>query len=114
MLIDAIYERLKAGSIKRVVVFGDSMKVPAPPYVVIKPEADLGNETRRIRIIAHANQGQQAVLEAYMQELTALLKRYNLRNYMERGRNEWTDIIAGNDDETIAMERIFVYPCRLL
>jgi hypothetical protein len=113
MVIDAVYKRLKEGSIKRVVVFGDSEKVPPPPYVVIKSEADTGNETRRIRIIAHVEQGQQRALEEYMNELTALLKRHSMKNYMERGHTEWTDVIAGNDDKTIAMERVFIFPWRL-
>jgi hypothetical protein len=120
MPIDAIYERLKAGSIKRVVLFGDSVKVPPPPYVVIKPEADTGNGTRRIRIIAHADQGQQQLLEDYVfTELSVLLgksvwmtDRNNCRFRLVNS-GAWTEIILGNDDGTIAMERIFILPQRL-
>lgn len=119
MLIDTIYERLKAGSIKRVVVFGDSEQVPPPPYVVIKSEADGGNETRRIRIIVHAAQGRQQILEEYVfTELSVLLgkdvwliDRNNCR--FRLFSSGWTDVILGNDDGTIAMERLFIVPCRL-
>ncbi|MHB9293846.1 hypothetical protein Holit_02965 [Hollandina sp. SP2] len=120
MPIDAVYERLKGGSIKRVVLFGDSMKVPAPPYVVIKPEADTGNETRRIRIIAHAEQGQQTVLEDYVfTELPVLLGKSvwmtdrNKSRFRLVNSGEWTEVMLGNDDKTIAMERVFILPKRL-
>jgi len=114
-MVNDIIARLKGGSIKKVVLFGDSEKMPAPPYVVVKPEADTGNETLRVRIIAHADQGNYNLLNEYVtNELTRLLKRHRMNGRMERGRNEWHGVITGNDDKTIAMERVFVFPRRLM
>jgi len=112
-MVSDIIARLREGSIKRVVLFENSEKMPPPPYVVVKPEADTGNETLRVRIIVHADQGNYDLLDKYVtQELTLLLKRHRMNGRMERGRNEWHGVIEGNDDKTIALERVFVFPRR--
>jgi hypothetical protein len=109
-----IITQLKTGSIKRVVLFGDSPAYPAPPYVVLKYERDpvIG---RRLRIIGHANQGQQDMLDNYMfGELTELLKLKTLNRRRIIDTNDWTDTITGNDDNTISMERIFALPMQIV
>jgi hypothetical protein len=109
MLEKDIFERLKGGSIKKIALFGNGVEMPKPPYVVIKTEA--GEGVKNIRLIVHFNQGEQERLENYLfEELTELMKGFNFNRRFSSAQNEWTGIILGNDDGTIAGERVFTFP----
>jgi len=121
---NAIIERLKTGSIKNVVLFADSMKIPAPPYVVVKPDVGAIPGTRRYRVYVHAQQGHLDTLEKYVfTELPGLLlsneNEPKVRLKDEEGRlfqldsDEWFDVRLEGSDNTIYMERIFFHPFKL-
>ena len=113
-MTDAVIDRLRAGSIKDVVLFGDSPKMPALPHVVVRPEAGVVNGTRSYRITARHKVGHLAALEAYvLGELDGLLDgdiegrdggRYRLHP------NGFTDLTADSKEECIYMERIYLAP----
>jgi hypothetical protein len=118
-MITAIINRLKTGSIREVVLFGDSDRVPEPPYVVVKTETG-PIQNRYIRLIVHMNQGEQDLLEDYIfHELTTLLGKQvwltgrNGGQFRLFNAEMWSEPILGNNDETIAMERVFILPYRL-
>jgi hypothetical protein len=69
-----IIDKIKGGSIKSVVLFGDSDKpMPKPPYVVVKPQPLSG--MKLFVIYAHFKLGQEDELEGYiLEELPGLLK----------------------------------------
>jgi hypothetical protein len=110
---NSIIERLKTGTVKNVVLFADSMKVPSLPYVVVKPETGVIANTRQYRIIIHYQQGMADDLETYtMVEIDKLLPgtiddgkhRYKLY------KCGYTDITVEPHDDTLFMERIFYTP----
>jgi hypothetical protein len=113
-----IVEQLKTGTIKNVAPFG-SKKLPAPPYVVVKPERDPLNRGRMYRIIVHYKPGQNKWLEDYItNDLTDLLDNFSA--YSRHGNyntllteNDYTDIVIDNDDGSISMERTFLLPTRI-
>jgi hypothetical protein len=118
-MITAIINRIKTGSIREVVLFGDSAHVPAPPYVVVKTETG-PIQNRYIRLIVHRNSGEQDLLEDYVfHELTILLGKQVWLTDRNGGRFRllngeiWSEPILGNDDETIVMERLFILPYRI-
>ena len=112
----AVIKRLKEGSIKSVVLFGNSAKVPPPPYVVVKPEPGAGSDRQNFRIIVHRAQGENDLSEAYIfSELPALFARNiwlesNGKKFRLMNNGDWQGPIALNDDGTIAYERIFYAP----
>lgn len=117
-MITKIIERLKTGRIKNVVAYGIE-QLPAPPYVIVRPESDPLNRGRRYRIIIHMNPGQQTFLEDYLfNDLSDLLddfsatSRHNNYNIL-LAENEYVDTIISNSDRTISMERIFLLPSRI-
>ena len=107
-----IITRLKTGSIKSVVGFGE-LNLPKPPYIVVKPEREMAGRGRNYRIIAHYAPGQLAFLEDYIRdEVMTLLDTYGATtrngNYQVcYATEEWSDIIT-NDDGTISMEQCFL------
>jgi hypothetical protein len=107
--------RLQTGTITNVVQFGTSV-LPAPPYVVLKFERDPAGRGRALRVITHYEPDQQKWLEDYVfDQLSDLLLDYVGEtdegvNFRVHGTQEWTDIITGNDDGTISMERVFLLP----
>ncbi|MCL2043338.1 MAG: hypothetical protein FWG89_04270 [Treponema sp.] len=113
----AILNQLKTGSVKKVILFGDSGPVPVPPYVVLKPEPTEENDRQNFRISIHRNPGENDISEAYIfTELPALLSN---RIWMETGSGskfrlmnsgEWNGPLAPEDSETIVYERIFFAP----
>jgi hypothetical protein len=117
MIVNTIIKKLKTGSIKNVVLFSNSMKVPPVPYAVVKPEAGIIKNTRSFRIIAHHDAGHSAILENYIfKELDGLLAgdiedeeggRYKLYP------NGYTDITPEPEGNTIFMERIYYTPLLL-
>ena len=113
MLLNAIIERLKKGSIKNVVAFSDTDVIPKMPYVVVKPENGAIENTRQYRIIVHHTQGRLDELEAYaMNEIDRLLSghisfqgsRYKLY------KGGYTDITVEPQDGTYFFERLFYSP----
>ena len=118
-MVNDIIARLREGSISDVILYADDMQIPSTPYVVVKPEiekdTEKDNETLRIRIIAYAAPGSYDLLEQYISgELSRLLKRKRINGYMERGRSEWTGVTENKEEQTISMERVFMFPYRLL
>lgn len=113
-MVNDIIARLREGSIKKVVLFGDSDKMPPTPYVVVKPEFGAISNTRQFRIIAHAQKGDFDKLNDYvLKELDTLLlggidddegNRYKLYP------NGFTDITPEPDDTTYFMERLYYTP----
>ena len=121
---NAIVERLKTGSIKSVILFADGIKIPPPPYVVVKPEAGTILGTRQCRIFVHTKQGRIDELDKYIfTELPKLLvsneKELRVRLKDEEGRiyqlqsGDWFDVRLEGSDNTIYMERKFFYPFKI-
>jgi hypothetical protein len=120
MVIDAVYKRMKEGSIKRVVVFGDSEKVPPPPYVCVKPEPGAMHDRQNFRVIVHRRQGEQGLLEKYIfEELSDLFNGRVWLDHRDGGKfrvlsgGDWYGPYAEDSDKTIVMERILYVPSRL-
>ena len=113
-MVNEIIARLKEGTIKNVVLFSDSMKIPPPPYVVVKPETGLTANTRQYRIIIYHQQGMFNALEKYtLVEMDELLGGYI--DDKEGGRfrlhkGGYTDITAEPEGNTFFMERIYTVP----
>jgi hypothetical protein len=124
MLAKAIVEKLKTGSIKNAVPFANGMKIPAPPYVVVKPETGAIAGTRQFRLIVHTEQGRIEEIERYVfTELPGLLitgkdgenvilKDGEGRSYRLRS-GDWSDIRAEEQENTICMERVFYIPFKI-
>jgi len=114
-VITKIVEQLKTGTIKNVVPYGVE-QLPAPPYVVVRPERDMLGRGRAYRIIVHMQPGQQIFLEDYvfndlfdlLDNFTATSRNNNYNRLLTE--NDYTDIIISNDDGTISMERVFLLP----
>ena len=113
-MTSAVMDRLKAGSIKDVALFGNSPKMPELPHVVVKPEAGVISGTRSYRITVRHKVGHFAALEAYvLGELGGLLAgdvedcdcgRYRLHP------NGFTDVTPDPGGGCIYMERIYLAP----
>ena len=110
-----IVNKLKEGSIPNVVLFSDTDVFPEMPYVVVKPESGVKENTRSYRIIVHMQKGQLDELEKYtLTELDKLL----LTDYLndEDGSryklfaNGYTDVTAEKIDNTYFMERMYYTP----
>lgn len=111
----AIIKRLKTGKIKNVVEYGS--EPTSVPYVVVKFES--GQTGRMVRVIPHYPQGYGRDLEKYIfNDLSLLLKNWKGTDsygntFVLKETDEYTDIVAKNDDDTISMERVFLVPLRL-
>lgn len=113
-MVNSIIARIKQGSIKSVVLFSDSMKIPPPPYVVVKPEAGAIGGTRQFRVIVHMDRGHFIELDQYtLTELDSLLLggidgedggRYMLYP------SGYTDVTADAQGDTYFMERTYYTP----
>ena len=107
-----IINRLKTGSVKNVLLFGDSMNRNAAPYVVVKPIA--GGGRKLLQIIAHMAVGMQDCLEAYIfRELPALLKEpleAEGKRMTARNTGAWLGPYNDEGDNTLAMSRDFYIP----
>jgi len=119
-LANLIINKLKASTIydkKRdnIILFSDDDVFPEPPYVVVKTETGIMENTRGYRIIAHMTKANADKLENYvLNELDALL----LSDYLddeEGGRYKlyvsgYTDITPEKVDNTYYMERLYYTP----
>ena len=107
-----IIDRLKTGSIKNVLLFGDSFDRRAAPYVVVKPIA--GGDRKLYQIIVHMALGTQDVLEEYiLRELPALLKEpleAEGRKTTARSTGAWLGPYVDEADNSLAMSRDFYIP----
>jgi len=113
-MVNDVIARLEEGSIKSVALFADSMKVPAPPCVIVKPEAGVRSGTRSFRIIVRHAIGKFDALEAYaLGELDRLLlggfDGKSGRRYMMY-RSGFGDVAPDPGGNCIYMERIFCAP----
>jgi len=113
----AVINRLKEGSIKNVILFGDSEKMVSPPYVVVKPEPGANSDKQNFRIIVHRIQGENDFSEKYIFEELPVLFARNIwledgsgKRFRIMNNGDWYGPIAQNDDGTIAYERIFYAP----
>lgn len=119
-MITAIINRLKTGTITTVIPRGTNLVNITPPYVVVwGPELipSPGDEDRgknQYFISAHFSRGYVNQLDDYIyNEVVDLLDKY--RATMRDGRiatlyisGAPSNIIEGNDDETISKERTFI------
>ena len=114
-MLTKIVEKLKTGAIKNVVPYGVA-SLPAPPYIVVRPEADSLGRGRLMRIFIHMSPGYQAILEDYaFNTVPGLLDDFDtddrFGNYNEvLSTPDYGDIVTNNDDGTISMERRFLVP----
>ena len=108
----ALFERLKTGSIKNVLLFGDGMGRYKKPYAVVRPMA--GGDRKLYQIIAHMDLGMQDSLEAYMLcELPELLKaplESGGKQTTARSTGAWAGPYADESDNSIWMSRDFYIP----
>lgn len=115
-LVALIQETLKAGSIPTVIIFGIDT-FPEPPYVCIKPEVGVVDNTRNYKVIAHVAPEFVSGLENYVLiELDSLLlgtltdadgSQYRLRPA------GYDDIRSALDDSTYFMARNYFTPMLL-
>ena len=107
-----IVNRLKTGSVKNVLLFGDGIDRPKEPYVVVKPVA--GGDRKLYQIIVHMALGMQDALEAYiLRELPALLKEpleAGGKKITARNTGVWLGPYVDEGDNTLAMSRDFYIP----
>jgi len=107
-----IINRIKQGSIKTVILFGDSMDRVSAPYAVVKPI--MGGDRKLYQIIVHTEIGTQDILEAYVfRELPTLLKepltvegKQITIHDTKAGMGSYVD----EGDNTLAMSRDFFIP----
>jgi len=111
--VQSVVEQVQTGQITNVVQYGTA-RLPAAPYIVIKPERTW--QGRMLRVIVHMKPDQQKWLEDYVfNKLPDLLSGYEGDtdegvHFRVEMTQEWTDITDGNDDGTISMERLFLLP----
>ena len=120
-MIQEIVDRLKTGSITKVIKFGNTL--PTPPYVVVKPETYNGN--RGVRVIAHYTKGTDEYkinnvigtpMDDYiLTECVNLLSEWEFTDHngiknIVKDAHEITDISAVSDDDTVSMEHMFYVP----
>lgn len=123
-MIDKIVDRINtySASISKpvnAVSFGSVL--PAPPYVVVKEEADAGGAGTAFRIIGHFQAGQQKALQSFMRStisdaLDGFKATSDDGNY-NRLRSDPlalpSTVFAGNSDQTISSERLYYMGDRL-
>jgi len=107
-----IINRLKTGSIKNVLLFGNSFDRQSPPYVVVKPIAS--GDRKLYQIIVHMVPGTQDILEKYiLHELTELLRKpleADGKIVTAKSTGQWLGPYVDEGDNTLAMTRDFYVP----
>jgi len=98
-----------------IILFSDQDVFPEPPYVVIKPETGIIENTRQYRIIAHHKKGFYDELNDYtLKELDELILNKVITDN-KGGRYKlfslgFTDITPEPTDNTYFMERLYYTP----
>lgn len=94
-----------------VVEFGVG-SLPAPPYVVVKQEADIRGTAFRVN--THFQPGQQAALRSFVRgTIGEALDDFNATdddgnyNVINADKGLPSAIYSGNDDQTISSERLY-------
>ena len=109
---EELKKRLKTGSIKNVVLFGDDLKRPGIPYVVIKPMS--GGDRKLYQIFVHNKVGTRDLLEEYiLYELPNLLKEpleVDGEKETIRSTGAWMGPYIDEGDNTLAMSRDYYIP----
>ena len=122
-LVNAIINKLKKSSVwngkeepeSNIVLFSDVDVFPDAPYIVVKSEIGIMENTRSYRIIVHMNRTNYDRLEDFvLKELDSLL----LKDYLnddEGGRyklypNGFTDVTPEKTDNTYYAERLYYTP----
>ena len=107
-----VMNRLKTGSIKNVIYFGDSKDKLPIPYVVLKSMA--GGNRKTLQIIVHNVLGTQDLLEAYiLRELPSLFKEPLVSGeeaITVRETGSWFGPYIDEYDDTLTMSRDFYIP----
>ena len=115
-MVKAIIDRLKTGSIKNVIPFGES-NLPPAPYIVVKQTSSSIARGINYKIFVHYPPGYEKFLTDYvMNELVNLLDGYGATT--DNGNYKELEIIiedvgfinTHNDDKTISMYRSFLAP----
>jgi len=114
-MITAIVTKLKTGTVKNVIRYGQNMGAKAP-YIVVRIEKDGLDRGQIVRITGHYDPGQDLFLDEYMDnDVIELLDgfmgvdRFGNHNTL-RVLNDYTGINEDNDDSTISKERRFLMP----
>lgn len=115
-MLSNIVAKLKTGTYKNVIAFGDTK--PSPPYVVVKDSDFIGAGKKAFIIIPHMLTGQRQFLEDYINvEVPTLLKdfsaisRYGNLQFLYQDLIQTPPVlITNNDDGSISMERVFWMP----
>ncbi len=112
-MIDAVVAKIKTGTVKNVVAFGQS-SLPTPPYDVVKeePQPDFGRTV--FRVICHDLPSRYMVVRKHARkELVDLLRNMTLTSQYTGARNvvlsdqRFDGVTVNNDDKTISFERLF-------
>ena len=108
----AMTNRIAAGSIKNVLLFGNSFGRHAPPYAVIRPMA--GGGRKLYQVTAHMEPGMHEALEEYIfRELPRLLKEpleEGGKHITAKSTGGWHGPYVDEGDNTLAMSRDFYVP----
>ena len=108
----ALINRLKTGSIKNILIFGDSFDKQKAPYIVVKPMAS--GDRKLYQIFVHMALGMYDDLERYMlKELPELLNEpleANDNRVTARSTGVWFGPYVDAGDNTLAMSRDFSVP----
>ena len=108
----ALIERLETGSIKNVLMFGDSLNRKKAPYVVVRPMA--GGDRKLYQIIVHMAIGMQDELEMYiLKELPGLFREQleaSDSKVTVRSTGGWLGPYVDEGDNTLTMSRDFYIP----
>jgi len=114
VLINAVISRLKSGSIRNIIAFSDYDEPPPVPYVVVKSESGIVENTQQVRIMVHNSKGRMDEIRHYtIIELEQLLGDYvydDEGNRYKLTKSGFTDITPERDDQTYFMERIYLSP----
>ena len=105
-----LVKRLKTGSIKNVLLFGDSFDRKRAPYIVVKPMA--GGDRMLYQIIVHMALGTQDQLSVYVLRTLSELLNDSFDVKGSRVTVKSTGAWAGPyvDEDTLAMSRDFYVP----
>jgi hypothetical protein len=105
----------KEGEESNIILFSDIDVFSITPYVVVKPESGILENTRAYRIIVHMNKGELDILENFV---LVKLDKLLLSDYLkdnDGGRYKlrasgYTDVTPEKMDNSYFMERLYFVP----